>query len=152
MTDEQKMDEVTARLDQMDAMLADMRRLLPVLDRIDDDFVDTLMNAPLGICWVAKDHTILWSNNTLLRDLGYEENDFVRHNETEFIPDARQLVHHDLELLEGMAPAALTLIILGKGGNQYVCRVISNPRFHKKEFRHLRRFIRVMSKVPVDAE
>lgn len=53
----------------------------------DIELTDFIEKAPVGLSRLAKDGTIIWSNNTEIKNLGYKKDEFISHNIKEFLLD-----------------------------------------------------------------
>jgi PAS domain S-box-containing protein len=67
--------------------IAERRASEAALRRRERELTDFIENATVGLHWVGVDGTILWANRAELEMLGYEEDEYVGHNISEFHAD-----------------------------------------------------------------
>ena len=72
--------------------ISERRKSEAALRQRERELTDFIENATVGLHWVGADGTILWANRAELEMLGYEADDYIGHNITEF--------HSDREVIE----------------------------------------------------
>jgi PAS domain S-box-containing protein len=72
--------------------ISERRKAESALRQRERELTDFIENATVGLHWVGADGTILWANRAELEMLGYEAEEYIGHNITEF--------HADSEVIE----------------------------------------------------
>jgi PAS domain S-box-containing protein len=109
--------------------------------RTEEDMLDYLDNAVIGMHWVGGDGTILWANPADYEPLGYSRDEYIGHNITEF--HAEPDVGSDIlaRLLGGETLYNYKLELLCKDGSALSVLVASNGLFDdQNNFVHTRCF------------
>jgi PAS domain S-box-containing protein len=73
------------------------------LQRSDRELRDFIEHAPIAMHWVGEDGTILWANEAELKFLGYNREEYVGHNITDFHVD-QPVIKDILRRLTGGEP------------------------------------------------
>ncbi len=120
---------------------------LTILDVNDDavsraELSDLLENAPVGLQWIGRDGTILWTNQAELDLLGYPRDEYIGHHLSEFHAD--QAV--SAELLEHLTSGATVhnreARLRARDGSLRWVMISSNVLWKDGEFMHARCFTR----------
>lgn len=109
--------------------------------RTEEDMLDYLDNAAIGLHWVDGEGIILWANPADYEPLGYSADEYIGHNITEF--HAEQNVINDIlvRLLGGETLYNYKAKLLCKDGSILSVLIASNGLFDaEKNFIHTRCF------------
>jgi PAS domain S-box-containing protein len=102
---------------------------------------DFLENAVIGMHWLAPDGTILWANRTELALLGYEAEQYVGRDFSEFIEDSAVAVDLLQRLRTGKCLQGFELRLRSGDGSFRWIRIDANPWSHNGEYLHARCFV-----------
>lgn len=109
--------------------------------RTEEDMLDYLDNAAIGLHWVDGEGTILWANPVDYEPLGYSADEYIGHNITEF--HAEEDVINDIlvRLLGGEILYNYKAKLLCKDGSTLSVLIASSGLFdEEKNFVHTRCF------------
>lgn len=113
--------------------------------RAEEDLVDFLENAVVGLHRVGPDGTILWANNAELAMLGYSAGEYVGRNITEFHADTRALDQILDQLMSGAALRDVPARLRCKDGSIRHVLITSNALIRDGKLVHTRCFTRDVS-------
>jgi PAS domain S-box-containing protein len=122
--------------------VTDRKRAEQELRRRETELTDFVENAVVGLHWVGPDGTILWANRAELDLLGYERDEYVGRNITEFHADPPVIADILCRLKEGQELHSYEARLRCKDGSVRTVLISSNVLYENGEFRHTRCFTR----------
>ena len=102
---------------------------------------DFLENAVIGMHWLAADGTILWANRTQLALLGYQPQQYVGHDVSEFVEDPEEAAAMLRHLRHAESVRGFEIRMRCSSGAYRWVRIDANPWLHNGEFLHARCFV-----------
>jgi PAS domain S-box-containing protein len=102
---------------------------------------DFLENAAIGIHWLAPDGTILWANRSELALLGYQSQQYIGHDFSEFAEDAGAVSTMLWRLRNRESIRGYELRLRASDGSLRWVRIDANPWLHNGELIHARCFV-----------
>ena len=123
--------------------ISERRKAESALRQRERELTDFIENATVGLHWVSADGTILWANRAELEMLGYESEEYVGHNISEFHAD-HETIDEILALLTGESVLNNYEVRLRhKDGSIRYGLISSNVLWNERgEFMHTRCFTR----------
>jgi PAS domain S-box-containing protein len=122
--------------------ITERKRIEQALRNREEELTDFIENSTVGLHWVAVDGTILWANKAELDLLGYQREEYVGHNITEFHADS-EVIDDILKRLTGDETLHnYEARLRCKDGSLRYVLISSNVRRQSGEFIHTRCFTR----------
>ncbi|HEY2014904.1 MAG TPA: PAS domain S-box protein [Bryobacteraceae bacterium] len=117
------------------------RKTQQTLELREAELRDFLENAVIGMHWLAPDGTILWANRAQLDLLGYQPQQYVGHDFSEFVEDPEELAELLARLRNAEGVHGFEIRLRSSNGSFRWARIDANPWLHNGEFLHARCFV-----------
>jgi PAS domain S-box-containing protein len=117
------------------------RRTQQILQLRESELRDFLENAVVGMHWLAPDGTVLWANRSELALLGYQSQQYIGHDFSEFAEDAGVVSNMLWRLRNRESIHGCELRLRASDGSLRWVRIDANPWLHNGELLHARCFI-----------
>lgn len=141
--------EAPASADQLDTQITELRRANNILRveverlrRSEQDLVEVLENAPVGVHCVGSDGIVLRANRTELKLLGYAAEEYIGHHIAEFYADEHVIADILRRLQAGEELHGYEARLLCKDGSIRTVLISSNVHREDGRFVHTRCFTR----------
>ncbi|HEX4310915.1 MAG TPA: PAS domain S-box protein [Acidobacteriaceae bacterium] len=116
------------------------RKTQQTLELRESELRDFLENAAIGMHWLAPDGTILWANRSELALLGYQSQQYIGHDFSEFAGDPGAVSMMLGRLRDRESIRGFELRLRASDGSMRWVRIDANPWLHNGELLHARCF------------